>query len=90
MSNGSGNRAPPPLPLTAQPRTLTQQPEERWNEQAEPDTQRWPGFAGPWLQMYIQHLYITFFCSCFRLQQQDGIVWLVNDVLDFRDVYAIV
>ncbi len=25
----------PPLPLTAQPRTLTQKPEESWNEQAE-------------------------------------------------------
>ncbi len=54
---------PPPLPLTAQPRTLTQQPEEGWNEQAEPQITRWPGFAGPWLHMYIQHLYAT----CFAL-----------------------
>ena len=46
------------LPLTAQPRTLTPRPEESWTEQAKPQTDEWPGFAVPWLQMYIQHLYI--------------------------------
>ena len=25
--------------------------------------ERWPGFAGPWLHVYIQHLYITCFVA---------------------------
>ena len=27
------------------------------------ELERWPGFAGPWLHMYIQHLYITCFVA---------------------------
>ncbi len=39
---------------------------------------------------YVHTASVYYLPRTFSFQQQDGIVWLVSDVLDIRDVFAIV